>query len=124
MSITKTGFSNSLFTQHIFSIQLFHTLVLHIQVLKGSPAIQDGYCHGFGVAQLDRDPPLTCVCANIRMSFFSLGKRSSLPASRAVTNSRSDCSSSRPSAPRHSCSRAIQSRAICERMSSSNARLL
>ena len=47
------------------------------------------------------------------MSFFSFGNRSSLPASRASSSSRSAKFSSREMIPGISCSLAIQSSAIC-----------
>lgn len=100
-------------------ISLSHNIINTASVFKVKTMYMEGV-----VAQLDREPLLTCVWANMSMSFFSLGKRSSRPASLAVSSSRSAWFSSRPSAPRHSCSRAIQSSAICERMLSSSARLL
>jgi len=70
-----------------------------------------------------RGPP-TWLLANIRMSFFSFGNLSSLPASLAVSRSRSARFNSRAIIPGISCSRAIQSRAIWDLMSSSKARWL
>ena len=55
-------------------------------------------------------------------SFFSLGNLSSLPADLAASSSASAILSSAPRMPPVSCSRAIQSSAICDRMSSSRGR--